>query len=175
MPHGHEFACGTLQSLLGEEVSRLGAQLASYDVLIEAVVAVDAHAVDMRLRALRDAHLQVDGVAHDVHLRGVETVEDVSGVPIVVAHGVLILREAFVEEFLIIDGKLMPAFSTIDGMGDKAAEMLVDAAANGRFLSKDDLRNRSKLSKTLIDTMTDLKIIDDLPQSDQISLFDLIS
>ena len=85
------------------------------------------------------------------------------------------LYKAAAHKFLIIDGKLMPAFSTIDGMGDKAAEMLVDAAANGRFLSKDDLRNRSKLSKTLIDTMTDLKIIDDLPQSDQISLFDLIS
>ena len=84
------------------------------------------------------------------------------------------LYQVAAHKFQIIDGKLMPALSTIDGMGDKAAEMLVDAAAEGRFLSKDDLRSRAKLSKTLIETMSDLKLINDLPESDQISLFDLM-
>lgn len=75
-------------------------------------------------------------------------------------------------KFQIIDGKLMPSLSTIDGLGDKAADAFVEAAAQGPFLSKDDLRQRSKLSKTVIDLMADLGLLDDLPESNQLSLFD---
>ena len=74
--------------------------------------------------------------------------------------------------FRIMDGKLMPALSTIDGLGDKAADALVEAAAQGPFLSKDDLRQRTKLSKTVIDLMADLGLLDGLPESNQLSLFD---
>ena len=57
-------------------------------------------------------------------------------------------------------------------MGDKAAESLALAAADGEFLSKDDLRDRAKISKSLIDLMEDLQIITDLPESNQLSFFD---
>ena len=80
----------------------------------------------------------------------------------------------FLYEFQIIDGKLMPALSTIDGMGDKAADGLVDAALDGQFLSKDDLRDRAKISKTVIETMADLGILGDMAESNQISLFDFM-
>ncbi len=74
--------------------------------------------------------------------------------------------------FQIIDGKLMPSLSSISGLGDKAADAFVEAAAEGPFLSKDDLRQRSKLSKTLIDLMGDLGLLEGLPESNQLSLFD---
>ena len=74
--------------------------------------------------------------------------------------------------FQIVDGKLLPPFTSIDGMGDKAAESLAIAAAEGKFLSKDDLRERGKVSKTLVDLLADLNIISDLPESNQLSLFD---
>ena len=74
--------------------------------------------------------------------------------------------------FQIVDGKLLPPFTSIDGMGDKAAESLALAAADGEFLSKDDLRDRAKISKSLIDLMEDLHIITDLPESNQLSFFD---
>ena len=74
--------------------------------------------------------------------------------------------------FQIVDGKLLPPFTSIDGMGDKAAESLALAAADGEFLSKDDLRDRAKISKSLIDLMEDLQIITDLPESNQLSFFD---
>ena len=48
----------------------------------------------------------------------------------------------------------------------------VDAAKNGKFLSKDDFRDRTKVSKTVIDLMDDLGIFGDIPQSNQFSLFD---
>ena len=74
--------------------------------------------------------------------------------------------------FQIIDGKLMPALSTIEGLGEKAAEAVVEAARDGIFLSKDDFRQRTKVSKTVIDLMGDMGILGDLPESNQLSLFD---
>ena len=76
-------------------------------------------------------------------------------------------------KFSIIDGKLMPPFSSIDGMGEKAAEAVEEAAKDGPYLSKDDFRNRTKASKTVVDYMADLGLLGDLPESNQLSLFDL--
>ena len=82
------------------------------------------------------------------------------------------LYKAKAHRFQIIGNKLMPALDTIEGLGDKAAEAVVDAAAKGKFLSKDDFRDRTKVSKTVIDLMDDLDLFGDIPQSNQMSLFD---
>ena len=79
---------------------------------------------------------------------------------------------ASADRFQIIDGKLMPSLSSIDGMGDKAAEGVVYAAMDGPFLSREDFRNRSKVSKTICDLMADMGLLGDLPESNQLSLFD---
>ena len=83
------------------------------------------------------------------------------------------LYKAKAHHFQIIDNKLMPSISTIDGLGDKAADAVVEAAKDGKFLSRDDFRQRTKVSKTVIDLMVDLGILSDLPESNQLSLFDL--
>ena len=77
--------------------------------------------------------------------------------------------------FQIVDGKLMPSLSSIDGLGEKAADAIVEAAKDGPFLSKDDFRQRTKASKTIIDLMSTLGILGNLPESNQISLFDFVS
>ena len=82
------------------------------------------------------------------------------------------LEKAQASRFQVIDGKLMPSLSTIDGMGDKAAEAVVAAVKDGPFLSKDDFWQRTKVSKSVIDVMDDLGILGDLPESNQLSLFD---
>ena len=82
------------------------------------------------------------------------------------------LYQAHSRLFQIIDGKLMPSFNSIDGMGDKAAESLMEAAKGGPFLSKDDLRQRAKISKSIVDLMGEMKLLGDIPESNQISLFD---
>ena len=45
---------------------------------------------------------------------------------------------------------------------------------DGPFLSKDDFRQRTKVSKTIIDLMDSLGLLGDLPESNQISIFDLV-
>ena len=67
----------------------------------------------------------------------------------------------------------MPSLSSIDGLGEKAADAIVEAAKDGPFLSKEDFRNRTKVSKTICDLMAELGILGDLPETNQLSLFDL--
>lgn len=80
-----------------------------------------------------------------------------------------------IKDFLIIDNKyLIPPFSVIDGLGEAVAESIVVARNEKKFSSKDDLLKRSKISKTHLKYMVDNGILDGIPDSDQISLFENI-
>ncbi|MDL2300728.1 PolC-type DNA polymerase III [Lachnospiraceae bacterium OttesenSCG-928-D06] len=78
------------------------------------------------------------------------------------------------KEFQIVDGKLMPSLSSIDGLGDKAADSIVEASKDGPYLSREDFRIRSKTPKTVVELMSELNLLGDLPATNQISLFDLM-
>lgn len=74
--------------------------------------------------------------------------------------------------FQIIDGKLMPALSSIDGMGGKAAEGVVEAAKDGPFSSRENFKVRSKISGTVAEKMGQLGLLGNLPETDQMSILD---
>jgi len=74
--------------------------------------------------------------------------------------------------FQIVDGKLMPSINSIDGLGDAAAVSIAEAAKDGPFLSKDDFKDRTKVSKTITDLLADLGLLGDIPDSNQLSIFD---
>ena len=80
--------------------------------------------------------------------------------------------KAHSRNFQIMEGKIMPSLSSIDGLGEKAADAIVEAAKDGPFLSKDDFRQRTKVSKTVIELMSSLNLFGDIPESNQMSLFD---
>ena len=82
------------------------------------------------------------------------------------------IYQAKPDRFQIIEGRLMPALNTIEGMGDNAAIAVAEAAKDGKFLSRDDFRQRTKATKTVIDLMGDLGLLEDMPESNQLSLFD---
>ncbi len=77
-------------------------------------------------------------------------------------------------DFQVIGDKIMPALTSIDGMGEKAADQIVEAAKDGPFLSKDDFRQRTKCPQTVIDKMSAMGLLGDIPDSNQISIFDLM-
>ena len=54
------------------------------------------------------------------------------------------------------------------------ADAIMEAAKDGAFLSKEDFRIRTKVSKTVIELMSSLNLLGDIPESNQISLFDLV-
>lgn len=82
------------------------------------------------------------------------------------------LYRAKATRFQIIDGKLMPPFATIDKLGDVAAKQLEEAAAQGPFLSREELKIRSRLSSSLTDTLYQLGILGDIPVSSQMTISD---
>lgn len=82
--------------------------------------------------------------------------------------------KAQAKHFQIIDGRLMPSLNSIEGMGDKAAEGVVEAAKDGPFTSCENFKNRSKVSGTIVEKMRALGILGDLPLSDQMSLLDFM-
>ena len=70
--------------------------------------------------------------------------------------------------FQVIDGKIMPSFSSIEGMGEAAATQLKEAAKDGIFLSQAELKSRAKLSGTVIEKMAKLGILGDMPETGQL-------
>lgn len=67
--------------------------------------------------------------------------------------------------------EIIPPFTIIDGLGANVAISIVEAREKMPFLSKEDLSDRTQLSNTLIKKLDDLHVLDDLDDSNQISLF----
>lgn len=76
--------------------------------------------------------------------------------------------------FSIVDGKIMPSFSSIDGLGENAADSIVEACKKGPFTSKEDFKSRAHVSGTVVDKMAEYGILGKIPESDQISIFDML-
>ena len=83
--------------------------------------------------------------------------------------------KAQAHRFQIVGDKLMPSFDSIDGLGDKASDSVVEGVKGGPFLSKEDFKNRCKITQTAADTMGRLGLLGDIPESNQISLMDLFA
>lgn len=73
------------------------------------------------------------------------------------------------KDFQVIDGKIMPAFTSIDGMGEKAAIQVEEASKGEPYTSLENFRNRTKAPQAAIDKMKELGIMGDLEETDQLS------
>ena len=75
--------------------------------------------------------------------------------------------------FLIDEDKkaILPPFIVLDGLGESAAKSIVDAREQSPFISRDDLKNRTKLSKTNLDQLAQFGILNGLDHTETISLF----
>ncbi len=82
---------------------------------------------------------------------------------------------ASAHRFKIVNGKLMPSLSTIDGLGDKAADGVAEAAREGKFHSREEFKERCKITQTAVDTMHRLGLLGNLPESNQLSMFDFMA
>ena len=70
------------------------------------------------------------------------------------------------------NGLLIPPFIVIDGLGEAAADSVVEARKNGEFKSKEDLLRRTKLNGTNVEDLDRLGVLKGLGESDQMSLFE---
>lgn len=81
------------------------------------------------------------------------------------------LYESEVEDFIIKGNSLLMSFSSIQGVSLLAASNIIAARKDGKFSSIDDLRNRAGINKTCIAALKAQGCLNDLEESNQISLF----
>ncbi len=138
----------------------------SYEIMcqgqkhLEGVIADYKRRIDTLTKKEQDSYRDMK-IVQEMYARGFEFVP----IDIFTAHS---------RNFQIIDGKIMPSLNSIEGLGEKAADAVVEASKLGPYLSKDDFRQRTKVSKTVIELMDSLHLLGDLPESNQISLFDFV-
>ena len=69
------------------------------------------------------------------------------------------------------DGKMRLPFGALGGVGEKAAYSIYEAAQRGNFVSREDFQIEAGVSKTIIQNLADLGAMNDLPDTNQISMF----
>ncbi|RSK45097.1 PolC-type DNA polymerase III [Bacillus canaveralius] len=81
------------------------------------------------------------------------------------------LYRSSADQFLIDGDSLIPPFNSIPGLGTNAALNIVKARGEGEFLSKEDLQQRGKISKTILEYLDNHGCLESLPEQNQLSLF----
>lgn len=97
-------------------------------------------------------------IAYEMHLRGV-------------TFAPIDLNASDASHFLAHGSTLLPPFSAIPGLGEKAGLSLVTERNKRPFLSVEDLRRRCRINNSIIEEMRKLGLFVDLPESEQLSLF----
>ncbi len=100
-------------------------------------------------------------LAEEMYERGIEVVP-------------IDIFKAASRSFQVFGDKIMPSLVSIDGLGEKAADQIVEAAKDGPFISRDDFRQRTKCPQTVVDRMAEMGLLGDIPESNQISIFDFM-
>ncbi len=85
------------------------------------------------------------------------------------------IYKAKAKDFTITeDGRIMPSFTSMAGLGEAVAQGIEDGARGGKYLSKDDFINRTHCPKAFVDKFAELGLLGDIPESNQMSIFDFM-
>ncbi len=138
----------------------------SYELMCQGEAALIEHIEDYKRREDSLSNKEIDTlkdmrIVQEMYARGFEFEP-------------LDIFRANARTFKIVNGKIMPSLISVDGVAEKAAEGIVEAVKDGPFLSQDDFRERSKCTKTVTETLARLGLLGDIPESNQISLFDFV-
>lgn len=127
------------------------------------------NAVEASMKAIQDQGM--DASAKDKNLLTVLEVANEC-----LARGITIkmvdLEKSDATNFQILDEHtLLAPFIAVPSLGLSVAKQIVAAREEQPFLSKEDLSKRGKVSKTIIEYLTQNQVIDQLPDENQLSLF----
>ena len=73
--------------------------------------------------------------------------------------------------FKVEDGKIRLPFSSLPGVGGAAADSLAETGKHTEYLSIEDMQIKTKVTKAVIETLKDVGVLNNLPESSQMSLF----
>ena len=82
------------------------------------------------------------------------------------------INQSEATNFKIIDQHtILAPFNAVPGLGNNAAKQIVAARTEQKFLSKEDLANRGKVSQTIMDYLEENEVLAGMPEQNQLSLF----
>lgn len=73
--------------------------------------------------------------------------------------------------FLPEEGRIRVPFNSLPGLGDTAAEKIARVREGGEILCKQELQDRAQLSKSVMEILENNGVLDDMPETNQLSLF----
>ncbi|WP_313756530.1 PolC-type DNA polymerase III [Tissierella sp.] len=77
------------------------------------------------------------------------------------------------DKFIIDENGIIPPLKSLEGLGENVARKIVEERNISRFISIEDLVSRGKVSKPVLEVLTNHGCLGDLPLSNQISLFNI--
>ncbi len=83
------------------------------------------------------------------------------------------IYKSHASKFRKLDGKILPPLNAFAGVGTAAAESIMAAREDGEFVSREDLKNRAKVNKSVMETLAENGCLDGLPETSQLSLFEM--
>ena len=128
------------------------------------------------MREFRETHPESgrDQTANDkLFLRDIKVCEEM------LARGVeftpIDIYKAKATEFTLTEeGKIMPSLNSIPGLGDIAARSIEEEAKKGEFLSMEEFTQRTKIGKTNAELIRSLGLLKSIPETNQLSIFDMM-
>ena len=81
------------------------------------------------------------------------------------------INKSHAMKYLPEEGKMRLPFGSLSGVGEKAAYSIYEAAQKGNFVSVEDFQLEAGVSKAIIQSLADLGAMNDLPDTNQISMF----
>lgn len=83
------------------------------------------------------------------------------------------LYKSAASKFLVTKEGILPPIGSLQGVGTSAAQNIVAARQEAAFISVDDLRERAKVSKTVVEILKNHGCLEGLPENNQLSIFGL--
>ena len=84
------------------------------------------------------------------------------------------LYKSHARKFQKVGDAILPPLNAFTGVGDAAADAMMEAAKAGPFLSQEDLKIRAGVNKAVLEVLGDNGVLKDLPESSQMNFFDMI-
>lgn len=81
------------------------------------------------------------------------------------------IKHSHAMKYLPENGRMRLPFGALSGVGEKAAYSIYEAAQKGDFISREDFQIEAGVSKTIIQNLADLGAMNELPDTNQISMF----
>ncbi len=136
----------------------------------------DADLIVKGLEAIKDRIQEIENLGNDATAKEKNMLTVLEVALEMYARGIKILPvdiyESDASKFKVAGEKLLlPPMIALQGVGENAAINIQKERENGEFISKEELRKRTKISKTVIETLTNHGSLNNMSDENQLSLF----